>query len=306
MRRKLTFWIGGIVTSLVAGLSVVILTADEPFDVNDYLWSKGESSGRALTSAKEGVALTINGHPVTVGQFLTARVETEEAKEFTESVLSRVVPDDDPSLKQASMIILDMDSPLPEALVAPYRRNQILLETHSIDAITLGTLIADYAPYVLGVEAGLTMTDAEVQAEVENQRISYKSWKDEQVTASDDEGPIVTYVRGDPVTEAVIETVGDEFWTKHYPEQVRRQGVATKWRKQSIHDGMPIVEANKVLRKITKEAVLSVVVEITGEIEINATSEDAIAYYLDWDRLNNGESTQLDIDTPSSAVTTKD
>ena len=273
MRRKLVLWVSGIVIAIGTGLAVVVLIT--------ALWPLREPRTNAFPSSDEGVALTIDGHPVSIIQFLAERAQTEKARVDTESILSRVVPDDDPS---GTTDIWGGDSPLFETAVESmgYGRWNLLFERHKIDAMVLSALIVEYAHYASGVEAGFTMSDEEVQAIVEQRKANYEF---SGVRIADKTSRTSSFYI-DTEAETHIQSLGAEYyWTTYYPEQERRAGIATKWLSSFITNDTPSEDASRRLVEITKEAILSADVEITGEIKVGATVGEAIAFYLDWEQV---------------------
>ncbi len=294
MSRKVILRFGGVIVALGAVLSAVVLVADDPFDFKATWELRGRTLANAYTSStdNEGVALTIDGHPVSVVKFLEVRARMETDKENIASVIGRVVPDDDPSLQESSWLIWDEDATYPEEVVrlVGFRYHYDLYERHSTDARALSALMVEYAPYVLGVKAGFTMSDEEIQAGVEEYRTNYNYQEQNAGVAHEILDPETGEVNGtfrqdgDYVMLGYIDSLGDKFWTTQLPDHVEREGIATKWRMTYLGDSESLNEANRTLVEITKQAVLSVDVEITGEVEIDATVNEAIEYYLDWER----------------------
>ena len=286
MNKKLIFAIIGIVVATgLAGVSTLVLTTDEPVSIRDRLWPRGEARAQALAQA-EGVALTINGYDVSVAEFLDLRNQVEQTKADTESILSRVVPEGDPSLASSSFNLRDGNATYPEEHVAIFRLNEALFEGHKVDAMVIAGLIAEYAPYSLGVDAGLTVSDEQVQADVDRAKIYHEGFiVQERGVQKDiidrDTGKVVgkSTFHGDYEQAGFIEAVGDKYWTTTYPQQVRRALIGSEWYKQELDNGRDIYESTKI-------AVLTATVEITGEVEIDATLEEAVAYHLHWEKEN--------------------
>ena len=255
---------------------------------------KGHQDPPVVLLGNEEVALTVNGHPITVEQFLVARKGFQYGVESTKSVLSRVVPDGDSSLSRSSFDLLDPTATYLEGHVIPERIFEYLYERHSLDAMVLSFLIEEYAPYALGIDAGFTITDEEVQAEVDKRREWYELQKEYRRTKNslpdpdpDPETGELDYggVYIDNSHIADIEAFGDEYyWTTFYPEMVRRGGISAQWWKQHFHDGMSNVDMLRTVYEVERWLVQEAVVEITGQVEINATVDEAIAYYLDWEK----------------------
>ena len=245
---------------------------------------KGHQDPPVVLLGNEDVALTVNGHPITVEQFLEARKRWQHAVELNKSVLSRVVPDDDPSLKRSSHDLFDPTATYPEELVTGERLFEYLFERHGLDAIVLNFLIEEYAPYALGVDAGFTITDEEVQAAVDRQRAQYEHQKEYRRTENSLPDLEIGEVRSiyiDRTLEVDIEVLGDDYyWRTFYPEKVRRDGINRMWWKQQ-HDSMSNVDMTRTIYEVQRWLVQEAVVEITGQVEINATVDEAKAYYLD-------------------------
>lgn len=255
---------------------------------------KGHQDPPVVLLGNEEVALTVNGHPITVEQFLEARKRWQHAVELNKSVLSRVVPDDDPSLKRSSHDLFDPTATYPEGLVIHERIFEYLYERHSLDAMVLSFLIEEYAPYALGIDAGFTITDEEVQAAVDRQRAQYERQKEYRRTENslpdpepDPETGELDYggVYIDGTLEVDIEVLGDDYyWTTFYPEKVRREGISAQWWKQHHPDGTSIDDMIWTNYEVKKRLVQDAVVEITGQVEINATVAEAKAYNLDYEK----------------------
>ena len=254
---------------------------------------KGHQDPPVVLLGNEEVALTVNGHPITVEQFLEARKWFQHLVEYNKSVLSRVVPDGDPSLNRSSFSPFDPTATYTEGnlIVIVERIFEYLFERHSLDAIILSFLIEEYAPYALGIDAGFTIADEEVQAEVDKRREQYELQKEYRRTENslpdpepDPETGELVY-RGyyiDHSHKAEIEVYGEDYyWTTLYPEIVRRDGINAMWWKQHFHDGMSEVDITRTVYEVRRWLVQEAVVEITGQVEINATVDEARACYLD-------------------------
>ena len=250
---------------------------------------KGHQDPPVVLLGNEDVALTVNGHPITAEQFLVERKGWQHGVESTKSVLSRVVPDGDPSLSRSSFDLLDPTATYPEGHVIHERIFEYLYERHSLDAIVLSFLIEEYAPYALGIDAGFTITDEEVQAEVDKRRERYElkmEYRRTQTLTPDPEtGELVSGSYRDNEHEVGIEVYGDDYyWTIFYPEMVRRGEISAQWWKQHYHDGMSEIDATRTYYEVKRWLVQEAMVEITGQVEINATVDEARAYYLDWEK----------------------
>ena len=256
---------------------------------------KGHQDPPVVLLGNEEVALTVNGHPITVEQFLLERKWWQHEVESTKSVLSRVVPDGEPSLHRRPYDPFGPTATYREgdAIVIFARIFEYLYERHSLDAIVLNYLIEEYAPYALGINAGFTITDEEVQVEVskhmewyelkmENRRIETLT-PNPETTPDPEPGEVylgTSYV--DFGHEDGVEVYGyDYYWTTRYPEQVRRAGIFWQWWSQHFHDGMSELDVTRTAYEVERWLVQEAVVEITGQVEINATVEEAVAYYLD-------------------------
>ncbi len=236
----------------------------------------------------------VNGHPVTIDEFLWAREEDTIGRARAESTLDRVVPDDDPSLPTKFKDCLecfhehmdDPTKPLPESYVALFPALE-LYRTYSIDAVALAGILLDYTAYAAGVEAGYTMTVEEVQEAVDKIRFYYDNQgKTVPIEFASTGEFIDTFIPPDPEREAFIKTMGgEEYWTKYLPEKERRNGIAAKWRGSMY---APLYarsateeEVNQVTWNTYIELIGDATVEFTGTIDIDATPEQSLQFLVD-------------------------
>ena len=280
-------WLWYLLVVLALGIPTgSCLPADEPNEIRDTLEERGLS--------EEEVALMVNGHPVTVDEFLRAREEGTTGRARVESTFGRVVPDDDPSLPTEFKDCLecfaehmdDPTKPLPESYVALFPALELYL-TYSIDAVALAGILLDYTAYAAGVEAGYTMTVEEVQEAVDKIRFYYDNQgKTVPIEFASTGEFIDTYIDPDPEREAFIKAIGgEEYWTKYLPDKERRDGIAAKWRGSMY---APLYarsateeEVNQVTWNTYVELIRDATVEFTGTIDIDATPEQSLQFLVD-------------------------
>ena len=289
-------WLWYLLVVLALGIPTgSCLPADEPNEIRDTLEERGLS--------EEEVALMVNGHPVTVDEFLRAREEDTTGRARVESTFGRVVPDDDPSLPTEFKDCLecfaehmdDPTKPLPESYVALFPALELYLTypalelylTYSIDAVALAGILLDYTAYAAGVEAGYTMTVEEVQEAVDKIRFYYDNQgKTVPIEFASTGEFIDTYIDPDPEREAFIKAIGgEEYWTKYLPDKERRDGIAAKWRGSMY---APLYarsateeEVNQVTWNTYVELIRDATVEFTGTIDIDATPEQSLQLIRD-------------------------
>ena len=294
-------WITMVIAIVFVALAVSIptgyvLLAEDPDEVKDTLWDRGSSEAKAFLAGDDEIALTVNGHPITVAEFLRAREADTTGRARVENTFSRVVPDDDPSIENKHWVndclecfaeyMDDPTKPLPKSYVELFPALELYL-TYSVDSVALAGLLMDYTVYAAGVEAGYTMTDEEVQEVVDKAQFYYDN-QGKTVSVPDPRTgePSEALVAVDHERSAFIQTMGEnEYWTKYLPETERRNGIAAKWRDAKY--------APLYSRSATQDEILQVTwdyhvklisdatVEFTGAIDIDATPEQALQFLLD-------------------------
>lgn len=169
------------------------------------------------------------------------------------------------------------------------RYDPTLFENHDVDDIVLAIVMAEYGQYAVAVEAGFTITQDEVNTIVERYRKAYALQREHGGTVILLPDPITgelvkTYIHRDDYRLALIDTLGDRYWNEVLPEQIRREEVTSQWRLTYLEGVEDLDEIGRIVNELARNTLHDLTVEVTGEIEIDATVEDAIVYALAWDR----------------------
>ena len=150
--------------------------------------------------------------------------------------------------------------------------------------LTLARLLMKYTAYDAAVEAGYGMTGAEVQAAVTKDQ-HYYSQRGLTVSETDHRTgeAYQLFIDPDPELLAYIEAVGEtKYWNEIRPERKRVDGTVSKWlmaRNTELREkGVPSVEGANLQHyaELIKESAL----EITGELEIDATRDQALEFLV--------------------------
>ena len=302
MNRRAILWITGMIVALGLGLSVVALLAARS-NSEDNRIAQGRHFADVRQAASTSVAFTVNGQPVPASRFIELRAQNQQIKKDTESILARVVPNDDPSLRYSSLDIRDEEATIPEKMAFTWKNNRTLYDNHKIDAIVLAVLIPEYGAYALAVEAGYTMSQDEIDQEVAKYKAAYELQKEHGGTQILQPDPLTgemvkTYIAKDVQRLAYIDALDDKYWDEILPEKVRREGIAAKWRLAAIEGIDDPEEAIRIIQVLSKNALHELEIKFTGDIEINATVDDAIKYQKDWERFFNTDDNSPPIAVP--------
>ena len=301
MNRRAILWTTGIIVAQGLGLAVVALLAARNNSENNHI-AQGQHFADVRQAASTGVAFTVNGQPVPANRFLELRAQNQQIKKDTESVLARVVPNDDPSLRYSSHDVRDQEATIPDKMAFNWKTNKTLYDNHKIDAIVLTVLIHEYGAYALAVEAGHTMSQDEIDQEVAKYKAAYELQKEHGGTQILQPHPttgemVKTYIAKGVEWLAYVDVLGNKYWDELLPEQVRREGIAAKWRLAAIEGIDDPEEATRIIQDLSKNALHELEIEFTGNIDIDATLDDAIKYQEHWER-----SHQQQPDNPPIAV----
>ena len=288
-------WLGAVLVVLAVSIPTgYVLLANEADATADHYADRGAAMGEAFVEGSESVALRINGHSVTVAEFLEVRAEKSIGLERIEAILSRAVPDDDPDIENREWIeqclncysrfFEDDSKKLPESFVALFRPAYEVSQSYDVDVLTLARLLMKYTAYDAAVEAGYGMTGAEVQAAVTKDQ-HYYSQRGLTVSETDHRTgeAYQLFIDPDPELLAYIEAVGEtKYWNEIRPERKRVDGTVSKWlmaRNTELREkGVPSVEGANLQHyaELIKESAL----EITGELEIDATRDQALEFLV--------------------------
>ncbi len=301
MNRRTILWTTGSFTALILALSAVVLLAARDTSL-DHLIEQGRELADIRSSTDEGVALYVDGQSVPTSRFLELRARTEHSKQETNSILERVVPNHDPDLQYSSFEFRDPSAKIPESMASTWRDNKKLFDQHDIDAIVLAGVIPEYAQYALALEAGYTMSQDEIDAEAARYKAGYEIQKEhggsETLYPDPETGEMVmTNILKDVQWIAYVDSLGDKYWEEIFPEQARREGITAKWRMATLQGIDDLNEIDRIIREQYKNALLNATVRITGELDIEATLDDAVKYQEHWER-----SHQQQPDNPPIAV----
>ena len=298
-----------LIALLSAGIAVLVVDdsptgADDPQTGADFLFERGETVALARVSGSSETALYVNELPVSVAEALEARAEIKSAVDAWASAISRKVPNDDPSLREArengtTDYFDNQNLPVPAMLVAHMEPWLELWQKHGADTMALANLMHRYGLLAAATKAGYSVTDEEVEARVSDYRQAVETAEVQPPTVieSSDEfttGPIqirVVEKTRDHKLDGYIATVGeDTYWGTILPEKIRHDTIINKWRNAETQD----VQDNHdewlaAVETLHAAALEGLSVELTDAFPLDTTLEKVEAFLQGSDALKKAE-----------------
>ena len=276
-----------VVLVALSYFGVAALLADDPLTSEDFLTAHGEEVASARLSGSSNVAMYINEHPVSVAEVLESRAEMETSVGAWASAVARIVPDGDPSLREAVEngkidYFYNQKLPVPAKLAAHRQPWVELWQGHGPDTMALANLIDRYAFLSAATEAGHTVTDAELEELVAARRQAVESAEVQPPTVieSSDEFTtdgfqinIVEKTR-DHKLHGYIATVGeDTYWNTILPEKMRHDTTMNKWRNEATQGAQSYEERLVAVEVLHESAREGLTVEFTDAFPLDTTLE---------------------------------
>lgn len=279
-----------VLSAAIAVAGVLLVVGDdgpqyEGFDPGDppitHEAAERELGGALAVGYNRGnsdVALRVNGYPITTAEVLEERARAELGIENLREVVSRIEREGVPHVNTPRgdyFFETDGVSTVPADVGEMYTHLLAVAEKYGPDTMALYYIVTSNMALAHAIEAGHSITDAEVEAHVEEYREHLR-----KSLEPDDPDDNTTYGR-DYRMEEYMKGVGEEtFWNDILPERMFRTYTMSPWRLEHLSgiDSSRRDERHQALRSLHEDLLASVTLEFTKHYKLDASLEDARAY----------------------------
>ena len=291
--RGLVFLLIGITVAAVsvfAATALVIVQASTEKTDQEQYFQHGVNIAEARLAGSTEVLAYINGHPLTVAEFLETRARVAKNLEYMRTSISRAVPDDeyspdDSENGETTRHNLSNET-LPETLVSGYFTDLFeLIDMYGVDTVAFASRIEHYSALSEAIAANYTASDSELAAKEREYRAYLFEFGESSEYAKDltaeDKGYIVT--------------VGEDvFWTEILPKRHEQEIKIVKWRAAATEgQNLEYKEHVNAVKALDQKAVAAANIEVSEASRLNTTIEEALDYLSDYWALGDGTSANL-------------
>ena len=276
-------------SAAIAVAGVLLLVRDDGskykgFDAGDPPITHADA-GRALGGAlavgynkgSSNVALRVNGYPITTAEVSAEKEGAVASIENMRDAVSRIEREGVPHVNTPRgdyYYGTDGVSTIPADLGEIVAHQLAVAEKYGPDTMALAHIVTSNMALAHAIEAGHSITDAEVETHVEEYREHLR-----KSLEPDDPDDNTTYGR-DYRMEEYMKGVGEEtFWNDILPERMFRTYTMIPWRLEQLAGPYSTNDERRQASDALYEYLISSVkVEFTEHYDLDASLEDVLAY----------------------------
>ena len=288
--RELVFLLIGIIVAAVsvfAATALVIVRASTEKTDQEQYFQHGVNIAEARLAGSTEVLAYINGHPLTVAEFLETRARVAKNLEYMRISISRAVHGDEYRSENGETTRHNLSNEtLPETLVSGYFTDLFeLIDMYGVDTVAFASRIEHYSALSEAIAANYTASDSELAAKEREYRAYLFEFGESSEYAKDltaeDKGYIVT--------------VGEDvFWTEIIPKRHEQEIKIVKWRAAATEgQNLEYKEHVDAVKALDQKAVAAANIEVSEASRLNTTIEEALDYLSDYWALGDGTSANL-------------